>query len=161
VHFSVIFYYYTTQTKNLKTMKTSRIFVGTLVAGVLMFLLGGLIYGVLLMDFMAQNCDHSTSRPEDQMIWWALIASNFTWGLLLTVIIDWSGRFTPANGARVGAVLGLLSGLGFDLAMYAMSTMFHNFTVIIVDCIGFSVMFALAGLVTGWVMGKMNRTAAV
>jgi hypothetical protein len=137
-------------------MKTQKILVGTLTGGVVLFLLGWLIYGILLKDYMAANCNTEGSRPMDQMIWWALILSNFTWGLLLSTCIYWFGVFSPSAGGRVGAVLGLLTGLAFDLGMYSMTTMYLNANVIIVDVIAYVIMFALAGMITAWAMAKVN-----
>lgn len=137
-------------------METKRIIVGTLVGGVTMFLLGWLIYGVLLMSYMEQFCDNSNARPEDQMVWGAMIASNLIWALLISTLLSWSGMMSAMGGAKLGAVLGLLAGLGFDLSMYAMSTMIKSLTFVVVDCLAFSVMFALTGAVIGWVMSKIN-----
>ena len=138
-------------------MKTQRILIGTLIAGTAMFLSGWLIYGILLSGFMGENCNASNARPMEEMVWWAIIASNLVWGLLLTIILDWSGSLTIGSGAKVGAVLGLLTGLGFDLSMYAMTTMFSNFMIIVVDSLCYSLMFALTGLLTVWIMGKMSK----
>lgn len=137
-------------------MKTSRILIGTFVAGVALFFLGWLIYGIALSSLMSESCNSSNARPMDQMIWWALIASNFAWGLLLTIIIDWSGSYSINNGAKAGAVLGLLTAFGFDLGMYAMTTMYTNFNFIFVDAIAYSLMFAITGALTAFAMGKVK-----
>lgn len=137
-------------------MKTQKILIGTLVAGVLMFLLGWLIYGVIMSGFMAENCDNSSARPMEEIIWWAMIASNLAWGLLVAVILNWTNSFTMGSGAKVGAVMGLLAGLGFDLSMYSMTTMFSNFSVIILDSLAFSIMFAIMGSLAAWIMSKVG-----
>ena len=141
-------------------MKTQKILAGTLVAGVALFLLGWLIYGVLLKNLMAENCDNSNMRPMEEMVWWAMIASNLASGLLLAVILNWLGSYTMGSGIKVGAVLGLLTALSFDLSMYAMTTMFSNLTMVVIDSLCFSVMLALAGLLAAWVMGKMSQQNA-
>lgn len=137
-------------------MNTSKILIGTLVAGVALFFLGWLIYGIALSSIMAENCNSGNARPMDQMVWWALILSNLVWGLLLTLIIDWSNNTSVANGAKVGAVLGLLTGLGFDLSMYAMTTMYSNPGFIIVDVLAFALMFAIAGAAVAFVVNKVK-----
>jgi hypothetical protein len=138
-------------------MKTKRVLMGTLVAAVAMFLLGWLIYGMLLSGFMEANCDNSTARPEQEMIMWAIALSNVMSALLLSLILEWSNCFGFAGGAKVGAVTGFLIALSFDLAMYSMTTMFSNMSVIVVDSIAYGVLFAIAGGLAGMVMG---RTAA-
>jgi len=137
-------------------MKTKQIVIGALVGGVSMFLLGWLIYGVLLSSVMEELWTGCNARPMEEMIWWAMIASNLVWGLLLAVVLDWSGSITMGAGAKVGAVLGLLCVLGFDLGMYSMTTMFSGATILVLDVLSNMVMFAVAGLLVAWVMGKMG-----
>ncbi|MGQ0828678.1 MAG: hypothetical protein ACT4ON_09810 [Bacteroidota bacterium] len=137
-------------------METKKIVIGTLVAGTAMFLLGWLIYGIALADMMHESCNSCMARPMEEMIWWALIISNYVWGLLLTLILNWSGSLTVNSGAKVGAIVGLLAGLGFDLSMYSMTTMFGNFTMIAVDCLAWAIMFGATGLLTALVMSKIK-----
>lgn len=138
-------------------MKTQKILIGTLVAGVSTFFLGWLIYGMMINTFMQENCNNSLSLPMDQMVWWALIASNLVSGLLLSIVLDWSGSTTMAAGIKVGAIVGLLSALAFDLGLYSMTTMFNNFTVIIVDSCACAVMFGLSGMAATWVMSRVGQ----
>jgi hypothetical protein len=140
-------------------MSTKRVLIGTVVAGITMFLLGWLIYGMLLMDFMSANCDQTMSRPPEEMIMWAIALSNLVSGLMLSLVLDWSGRLTAGGGAKTGAILGFLIALSFDLAMYSMTTMFSNASVIVVDTIASCVLFTIAGAVTGWAMGKWGGAA--
>ena len=121
-----------------------------------MFFLGWLIYGIALASMMQESCNSCMARPMEEMIWWAMIVSNFVWGLLLSLILNWSGSLTPASGAKVGAIVGLLAGLGFDLNMYAMTTMFSGATMLIVDCLAYAVIFGLTGLLTALVMSKVK-----
>lgn len=137
-------------------MKIAKVFIGGLVAGVAMFFLGWLIYGILLSSLMGENCNSGNARPMDQMVWWALIVSNLVWGLLLAIIIDWTSNTSITSGFKVGAVLGLLTALGFDLSMYAMTTMYSNLNIIFVDALAYSAMFAITGVVTAFVMGKVK-----
>jgi hypothetical protein len=141
-------------------MKTQKILIGTLVAGVAMLFLGWLIYGKLLADYMHENCDSSSARPMEQMVWWAMIASNLVWGLLLALILNWSGSNGAMSGAKTGVIVGFLAALGFDLGMYSMTTMFTNHNVIIVDSLAYAVLFAVSGLLAGWIMGKVGASKA-
>jgi len=137
-------------------METKKIVIGTLVAGVAMFFLGWIIYGIALADMMHESCNSCMARPMEEMIWWALIASNFVWGLLLTLALKWAGSFTMNSGAKTGAILGLLAGLGFDLNMYAMTTMFSSFTLVAIDCFAWTVIFGITGALTALVLGKVK-----
>jgi len=137
-------------------MKSKSVIAGTLVAGVLLFFLGWIIYGILLSDFMAANFNQGINKPTQEMVWWALIVSNLAWGLLTAVVLSWKGRLTAGEGAVTGAVIGMLVVLAFDLGMYSMTTMFSGLTAVGVDVICNGAMFAVAGAVAALVMGKMN-----
>ncbi len=141
-------------------MKTQKILIGTLVAGVSMFLLGWLIYGIMLHGFMEANCNNSSMRPMEQMIWWAMIAANLVGGLLLAIILDWSGSITMMSGAKVGAIVGFLMALTYDLSMYATTTMFNGLKMVAVDSLCSSLMLALTGMITAMVMGKIGQPKA-
>lgn len=141
-------------------MKTQKILAGTLVAGLSMFFLGWLVYGVLLMDFMEEYCDNSNARPMEQMIWWALVASNFVTGWFLTLVVYWTGSFTAGAGIRVGAITGFLVGLSFDLSMYSMTTMFKSFTPVVVDVMAYVVLSSIASALSAVVMSKVGKASA-
>ncbi len=138
-------------------MKTQKLIVGTLVAGVVMLFLGYLIYGMLLMDFMSENSTDTTGRPMEEFIWWAMVAFNLVWGLLLSVILAWANAESVGEGIKIGAVVGILAAFGNDLATYAMTTRFNNFSVILVDTLALGVMYAVAGALAVWAMGKVGN----
>jgi len=137
--------------------KTQKILAGTLVAGIVMFFLGWLIYGVLLAGFLSANCDNSNARPMEEMVWWALILANFASGLLLALTLGWSGSITMGAGFKIGALLGLLIALAFDLSMYAMTTMYSNLAVIVVDSLGYAILYGLSGLLIAPIMNKVGN----
>jgi hypothetical protein len=141
-------------------MKTQKILAGTLVAGITMFLLGWLIYGVVLVDFMKEYCTNTNARPMDQMIWWALVASNFVSGWFLTLVLYWSGSFTAGAGIKIGAISGFLIGLSFDLSMYSMTTMFQSLLPVLVDVLSYSIISAIASALSAVVMSKVGKASA-
>ncbi len=138
-------------------MNTNKVLLGGIVGGLAFFLLGWLIYGMLLGDFMTAHGNQCAMRPMEEMIWWAIIASNVVGALLLAVILDWSNRTGLAEGAKVGAIIGLLLGLSMDLSFYSMSTLFLDLQGLIVDILIYTIMSAIAGAVIGWVMAMGKK----
>jgi hypothetical protein len=131
-----------------------RIIKGTIIGGALFFFLGWLVWGILLSGFMAENTNQAFNRPENEMVWWALIISNLLLGLLMTLVLKWSGVTTVKASAATGAIFGLLYALTIDLSMYSMTTMTSNLMVIIVDAIVYSVLMALISVVIVTLWGK-------
>jgi hypothetical protein len=135
-------------------MKTTRILFGGIAGGVTFFLLGWLIYGVLLSEYMKANFNQCVAKPMDEMVWWAMILSNLALGFLLALIFSWSNTVGIKNGAKVAAIIGILMCTSYDLGTYAMNNMFNSFSVLIVDVVTYTVMLTIAGVVVAMVMGK-------
>lgn len=120
------------------------------------FLLGFLLYGVLLMDFMAANTGTATNvmRTDADMQWWALIAGNVMQAYLLVYIFgNWANITTFGGGVKAGAIIGFIMSLGFGLNMYG-TTNISNLTATLVDPFVMAVMMGLTGGVVGWVLGR-------
>ena len=142
-------------------MNVKNILIGALCGTVVMFLLGFVIFGVALAGFMEANVNQSINRPPDQMNFPALVLSNFMWALLVAVFIERSNARNFAAGAATGATAGFLGILGFDLTMFATSTIYTGgATVIIVDVLAFTVLTTFGGGISGWIMGRMAKPAA-
>lgn len=135
---------------------SNKTLMGGIAGGLASFLLGWLIYGILLRDFTATNFNNSIMRPGEGMIWWALILSNLLGGYFIALVFSWSNVSGMMPGLTRGAIIGLLVAAGFDLSMYSMSTMFLNSNAMVVDIVVSTVMYAITGGVVGSVMG-MNQ----
>ena len=137
-------------------MNTSKFIVGGLIGGVLFFLLGWLIYGMLLMDFMTQHMSAaaaSVMRPEAEWPWWAMITGNFGLGFLLSFVINKSNVASVSNGAVTGAVVMFLMSFSINFIMYAQMNL-SDLTSIVVDMIASAVIGAIVGSILGWWNGR-------
>ena len=126
--------------------------------GIAYFLLGWLVYGMLLADFMASNYNQCTNRPDAEMIWCSLILSNLIYAYFLTMILKWTGAKSLIDGLKIGALVGLLFAATIDLSFYSMTTMFSNFGTLIVDLIVSTVLTAIMGIVIVLLWGKEKTT---
>ncbi len=129
--------------------------LATLVGFIVLFLLGWLLYGFLLMDFYAANSGSATgiSRTEDEMIWWALILGNIAQTYLLVYVFSLSNVTSFGSGLKTGAIIGLILGLAINLSMYG-TTNFMNLTSALVDPFVSLIMIGLTGGVVGWMLGR-------
>ncbi len=130
-----------------------KILRGTVFGGITYFLLGWLVWGILLMDFMSSNMNQCAAR-SDTMIWWAMIASALAGTLLLTLILNWAKAKGVIKGLMYGALFGVLYASVVDLSSWSMTTMFNNFGVLIVDVLVSTVVFAIVGMVIVLTWGK-------
>ncbi|MCX6239763.1 MAG: hypothetical protein NTY07_19830 [Bacteroidia bacterium] len=140
-------------------MKTSKILLGGIAGAVTFFILGWLIYGVLLIDYMTTNYNQCAARPMEDMIWWAMILSNLAFGFLLSIVFSWSNTKGMMAGAKVAGVIGLLLSLSFDFSIYSMSNVFFNLITVFVDIIAYTIMSVIGGIVVALVMGAGKKEA--
>lgn len=137
-------------------MSSKNYVLAGIAGGIAFFLLGWLVYGILLLDFMATNAGTATGvqRAETEMVWWALMLGNLSTGFLLSYVFSCVGSVkTAASGAKTGAWLGFLMAASIDLSMYGTSNIM-NLTGALVDILAFTIMASIAGAVVAWVLGK-------
>lgn len=130
--------------------------MATLAGFVVIFLLGWLFYGLILMDFYASNSGSAQNvmRTEDDMVWWALILGNLLQAYFLVYVFGtWTNISSFGGGFKAGAIIGLILGLGFNLTMYGTSNMM-NLTASLIDPFVSMIMMGITGGVIGVILGK-------
>lgn len=133
----------------------AKVIYATLAGGVVSFLLGWLIYGMLLAETMKSSMVSipGLERDMDHMIWWALVLSQFVWAFVIALIFNrWAGISSWRGGAIGGAWLGGLLTFSIDLGMFSMM---NHMTLqwVIIDSVVGVIMGAIIGAVIGWVLG--------
>lgn len=137
-------------------MDAKKRIMATLAGFVVFFMLGWLVYGMLMMDFFAANAGSATGvmRSDTEMVWWALVVGNILQSYLLVYIFSkWNSVNSFGSGLQAGATIGLILGFGFDLTMYGTSNMM-NLTATLVDPLVIAAMMGITGGVIGMVIGK-------
>jgi hypothetical protein len=137
-------------------MTAQKRIVATLAGFVVYFMLGFILYGILLMDFFATHAGTATGvmRTDEEMIWWALIVGNIVQAYLLVYIFgNWANITTFGGGLKAGATVGFIMALGMNLNMYGtMNTM--TLPGVVADAAVLATMMGLTGGVIGWVLGR-------
>ncbi|MEQ8425889.1 MAG: hypothetical protein RIA63_14320 [Cyclobacteriaceae bacterium] len=137
-------------------MDAKKRIMATLAGFVTFFVLGWLLYGMLLMDFFSANSGSATGVPraETEMVWWALILGNVLQAYFLVYILGkWENITTFGSGLQAGVVIGLIIGYGYSLTMYATTNMM-NLTAALVDPLVTAAMMGVSGGVIGAVLGR-------
>lgn len=143
-------------------MNTNKFLIGGIIGAIAYFLLGWVVWGMLLMNF---NMEHITEpgkavfRGEDGMVWWALIAGNLLWGFVLSYVLSKSGVASAGSGAMVGAIFGLLVSAAINCFLYAQMNAWDT-TSMGVDVIANLVVNAITGGVVGWYLGTGRKAVA-
>ena len=133
---------------------SNKVLIGGIIASIVVFVLGYLIYGLALKGFFAAETAEGVMRAEEDMVWWALIAGHVTMGFLLAIIIGkWARISTFASGAQAGALIGLLVGLTYNLMNHAVTTT-ATLKGGLADAVVTAVIAGIAGGIVGWWMGR-------
>ena len=132
----------------------AKILKGTVFGGIVYFLLGWLVYGILMADFSLTNYNQCMNRPSADMIWWAIILSNLIYALFLTLVLKWSGAKGWMDGLKTGALFGLLFASAIDFSYHSMTTMFNSVGAMMVDIMVSVVLAAIIGTVIVLTWGK-------
>lgn len=134
---------------------STKTLVGGVIGGIVFFLLGWLLYGILLTDTMAQYSNAACSKPMEQMNMGLMVAGNLFWGLAFSYILsNWNGTMSVATGGTVGAIVGLLIGVAYDLMMYSTTTMMNSMTGVAIDVVVSAIMCGIAGAAIGWWLAR-------
>lgn len=124
-------------------MTLQRLALGTVVGGLVLFFLGYLVYGVLFAGFFATNVGTATGVAREPFGFIALAIGQLAFSAALTLIFNWASIRSAGQGAKAGALIGLLVFLGLDLTMYA-TTNIQNLTASLVDPLLAAVLFAVS-----------------
>jgi hypothetical protein len=144
-------------------MNTNKFLIGGIIGGIANFLLGWLVWGILLMSFMKEHTTEAgkaVMRADENMIWWALIAANLVLGFLISYILNKAGVMTASAGAAMGAVVGLLMSVAINLFNYAFMDLSDTTTTMIVDMLASTAVTAIVGAIIGWYNGRGVKAAA-
>jgi len=134
-----------------------KILRGTLIGGVSYFLIGWLVYGVLLYNFFSPMTNTCANRPDGEMIWWAIILSNLMLALFLTLFLNWSGARSITDGLKTGALFGALFTATIDLSMFSMTTMYKSLLPIVIETVVSAVVLAVVGMIIVLTWGKTKE----
>lgn len=131
--------------------------IGGITGGVLFFLLGWLIYGMLLKSFMEGHTGTAGNvfREPDFLY---LAIGNLAMGFAIAYILLKANVSSMAGGFVTAGIVGLLIGVGYDCMVYATSTVMSK-TAMAADVAASTVMTAVVGAVIAMVMGMGKKSA--
>ncbi len=140
-------------------MDIKKLLLGGVAGAVTTFLLGWVIFGMLLMDFFNNHpgLAGNIGKPEPDFMY--LIIGNLAMGFLFAWVFIKGNINSLGSGFINGAVLGLLLSVGSNCIWYATTTATSKMAMA-ADVAGSTIMFAISGAVIGLVLGMGNKTAA-
>ena len=133
---------------------SNKLLITTLVASVVAFILGYLVYGLALASYFEGQATAQVMRADADMVWWAMIVGHLTWGFILTYIIGKLGGIsTVSSGAQAGAIIGFFISITFGMIEFGTANL-STITSYLVNAVAAGVTTAITGAVIGWMMGR-------
>ena len=139
-------------------MDTKKFLIGTLAGGIVYFLLGFIVYALLLDSFFEAHSGTATGVEKTiEMQYWPLFVGDLAQAALLSYIfIKWANIKTFSAGLSAGLVIGFLMTLGHYLIQYD-TTNIMDITGTIAEVAAYSIMTAIVGGVVGAVIGMRSK----
>lgn len=133
--------------------------IAAVVGSVAAFLLGWVIWGMLLMDYFEANTVQyeGLMLPESDMRLWAIYISNLANAFLFAWLFDKMKITTLMGGVQTGAIIGALYAISIDMMFFSMMNWYIGTTVIIVDIL---VNAAFSGIIGGIIAMMLGRGGA-
>jgi len=127
-------------------MKMKNFLVSGIAGGLVDFLLGWLLYGVLFKDLYPQG---------ENMNLVLIFLGCMTFGLFVSYIFTrWAGITNLTKGLTTGGIIGLFTSLSMNFFMYA--TMTLNIQNMAIDVVLSTILAACVGTTVAFVNGKMK-----
>lgn len=136
-------------------MNGKRLVVGTLVGGVILYVLGYLIFNVAFAEFYAANAGPATGVPREPQLLWAVAVGGFAYAALITLAIcSRPGTASAGKGILTGAVVGFLLWFTADFIIYGITNI-STLTTAVVDPLLELVRAGVSGGVIAAVVGRI------
>lgn len=135
-------------------MNTKMIVAG-LLGGIAFFFLGWLVWGILLMDMMAQHSNAACMKPAEEMNMAYMVVANLLWGWTYAYIFsNWPSARTFSTGLIGGAIISVALGVAMDLYSLSMTTMMTSTTPMLLNLVANAVVGGIVGGVVCWWLGR-------
>jgi hypothetical protein len=140
----------------------TKIIIAAVAGSVAAFLLGWVVWGMLLMDYYDANTIkyEGLMLPENEMRLWAIYISNLAGTVMMAWLFDKMNVSTLSSGVQAGAIIYFLVALSFDMIFYSMMNWFNGTTIIFVDIIVNAIFGGIIGGIVAMLLGMGNKKAA-
>lgn len=139
-------------------MKT-KVLLAALGGAVANFLLGWLVYGMLMMDYYEAHSTHYEGLMKEMPILWAIFLGGFISSLLMAWLFDKMGVSSWMAGLTNGAIISFMISLAYDTYFYASMNLYSG-QLLVIDVVIGTVFGAIIGALVGFILGMGKKDAA-
>lgn len=137
---------------------SSRGLIAIVIGTVYLFLIGWLVFGILLMDYYTANTIHYEGLMNEMPNFVTIVISNLAMAFVVVFIFErWAKITTFGKGFVAGIIIGFPFVLSTDLWILGGMNLFTTASII-VDIVVNTVLFAFLGGISGLVLGYKKAT---
>ena len=137
-----------------------RVLFAALAGAVTNFLLGWVIYGMMLMDYMKANSIQYPGLMKEPPNLLLIFLSGLFWAWAYAYIFDrWAGIKDFKSGMMAGIMITIPFCLSVDLQMSALMNQYTSYMPMIADVLASTVMGSIMGGVVGLILGMGNKSS--
>ena len=129
--------------------------VNGLLAGVLTFLLGWLIFGLLFMDYYSQHMMQYAGLMKNPPEFVYIFIGTLAYGILLSYVFTMGNVASASKGAMAGLVIGILAQINFDTIIFAEFNLMGRGLMALDICLN-AIVSSVVGAFLGWWMGRKS-----
>ena len=137
----------------------NRMILAILIGSVVLFVLGVVLYVLLLGGFYEAHLGSATGVLREVPVGWAMVIAHLGSASMLAFVLVQAGVSSPADGLRVGGAFGLLFGVAVAFDLYAV-TNWSVLPVPFVEPVVTATRLAVASAAMGWVLGRTSDLAS-
>ncbi len=135
-----------------------RVLAATIAGAIAIFLLGYLIFGILLAPYTKVGEIHYAGLRKEPPDFLLLFLKNVVQAFLLVYIFEYLVKIrTFLDGLKVGAITMFLITLSLNLNLLSILNLHNGLTANLLDVVGETVRIALGGGVIGAMLGFLDR----
>ncbi|NNE65619.1 MAG: hypothetical protein HKN33_03560 [Pyrinomonadaceae bacterium] len=135
-----------------------KIIVASIAGGIVLFVLGSVMYGLFLDGFMQASMVQYEGLVLNPPNFVPLGLYNLVLAWFITFVFDyWAEIRTAAGGAVGGGLIMFANALWTDLSFLAFMNVYNNLWFVAADIAVVTFMGVVAGSVIGLILGKMTK----
>lgn len=136
-------------------MNAKQWLAGIVGGGVVVYVVGYIVFETLLAGFYAANVGSATGVPRDPQILWAVAVAALAYAALIVFVLSLkAGSLTVATAIKAGATVGFLLWVCADFTWFGITNV-NNLVVTIVDPLAELVRGGITGAVLGALLPKL------
>src|SRR4030095_7296718 len=140
----------------------TKVLLATLAGSIAAFLLGWIVYGILLMNVMTENTIvyAGLMKEPPNLVGIFLAGVCMAW-LMAYIFYRWAGISDFAKGFMGGLIISFPIVLNYDISFYSFFNLYST-SWLVMDVIVSTLFYGIIGGIIGWVlgMGKKPQPAA-